>query len=92
MAEGENLVIGGLLRDNVNEVVKSVPLLGEIPLLGAFFRRTQLMTERTELLIVVRPTLVKARIENPVLPTENFKRPTRQEFFLGGQMQGGAKP
>lgn len=92
MAEGENLVIGGLLRDNVNEVVKSVPFLGEIPLLGAFFRRTQLMTERTELLIVVRPTLVRARIEKPVLPTENFKLPTRQELFLGGQLQGGPKP
>jgi pilus assembly protein CpaC len=92
MGEGENLVIGGLLRDNVNEVVKAVPLLGEIPLLGAFFRRTQMMTERTELLIVVRPTLVKARIEKPALPTDNFKLPTRQELFLGGQLQGGAKP
>ena len=92
MAEGENLVIGGLLRDNVNEVVKSVPLLGEIPWLGAFFRRTQMMTERTELLIVVRPTLVKARVEKPGLPTDNFKLPTRQEIFLEGKLQGGSKP
>ena len=90
MAEGENLVIGGLLRDNINEIVRAVPLLGELPVLGALFRSTQFITERTELLVVVRPTLVKARREAPALPTDTFKPPSRSELFLGGQMQGGA--
>lgn len=89
MAEGENLVIGGLLRDNVNEIVKAVPLLGEIPLLGTLFRYSQYITERTELLIMVRPSLVKASLTTPVLPTDSFTPPTRSEFFLGGQLQGG---
>ena len=92
MAEGENLVIGGLLRDNINEIVKAVPLLGELPILGAMFRHTQFITERTELLIVVRPTLVQARRDSPVLPTDAFKPPTRQEIFMGGQLQGAPKP
>lgn len=92
MGEGENLVIGGLLRDNINEIVKAVPLLGELPVLGAFFRHTQYITERTELLIVVRPTLVKAARGAPTLPTDNFKPPTRSELFLGGQLQGSSKP
>lgn len=90
MAEGENLVIGGLLRDNINEIVRAVPLLGELPVLGALFRSTQYITERTELLVVVRPTLVKAQREAPVLPTDTFKPPSRSEIFMGGQMQGGA--
>ena len=92
MAEGENLVIGGLLRDNINEIVKAVPLLGELPVLGAFFRHSQYITERTELLIVVRPTLVKAARAAPTLPTDTFKPPTRSEIFLGGQLQGASKP
>lgn len=92
MGEGENLVIGGLLRDNINEIVKAVPLLGELPVLGAFFRHTQYITERTELLIVVRPTLVKAARAAPTLPTDTFKPPTRSELFLGGQLQGSSKP
>lgn len=92
MGEGENLVIGGLLRDNINEIVKAVPMLGELPVLGAFFRHTQYITERTELLIVVRPTLVKAARGAPTLPTDTFKPPTRSELFLGGQLQGAAKP
>lgn len=92
MGEGENLVIGGLLRDNINEIVKAVPLLGELPVLGPFFRHTQYITERTELLIVVRPTLVKAARSAPTLPTDTFKPPTRSELFLGGQLQGSSKP
>ena len=92
MAEGENLVIGGLLRDNINEIVKAVPLLGELPVLGALFRSSQYITERTELLIVVRPTLVKGMPDAPKLPTDTFTPPTRSEFFMGGQYQGVAKP
>lgn len=92
MAEGENLVIGGLLRDNINEIVKAVPLLGELPVLGALFRSSQYITERTELLIVVRPTLVKAVREAPKLPTDTFTPPTRSEFFMGGQRQGATPP
>lgn len=92
MAEGENLVIGGLLRDNINEIVKAVPLLGELPVLGALFRSSQYITERTELLIVVRPTLVKAMRDAPKLPTDTFTPPSRSEFFMGGQYQGTPKP
>jgi pilus assembly protein CpaC len=92
MAAGENLVIGGLLKDNINEIVRAIPVLGEIPVLGAMFRRTQFITERTELLIVVRPTLVKASLDAPALPTDTFKPPTRQEIMFGGQLQGQTKP
>ena len=92
MAEGENLVIGGLLRDNINEIVKAVPLLGELPVLGSLFRSSQYITERTELLIVVRPTLVKGMSYAPKLPTDTFTPPTRSEFFMGGQYQGTPKP
>ena len=92
MAEGENLVIGGLLRDNVNEIIKAVPLLGDVPVLGALFRYSQYITERTELLIMVRPSLVKASASMPALPTDNFTPPTRSEFFLGGQLEGGKPP
>lgn len=89
MNEGENLVIGGLLRDNLTEVVRAVPLLGDIPLLGALFRRTETDSETTELLVIVRPTLVKASGERPELPTDRFTPPTKEELFLEGKLQGG---
>lgn len=92
MAEGENLVIGGLLRDNINEIVKAIPLLGELPILGALFRSTQFITEQTELLIVVKPSLVKGQSAALRLPTDDFKPPTRRELFIDGQLQGKEKP
>lgn len=91
MNEGENLVIGGLLRDNLSEVVRSVPLLGDIPLLGALFRHTEQSSETTELMVVVRPTLVKATLAVPEMPTDRFVPPTANELFIGGKLEGSRR-
>ncbi len=88
MNEGENLVIGGLLRDNLTEVKRSVPVLGNIPLFGALFRRTERNSETTELLVFIHPTLVKATASVPELPTDRFVPPTQKELFLEGKLQG----
>ncbi len=88
MNEGENLVIGGLLRDNLEETIRAVPLLGKIPILGALFRRTEKSKETTELMVVVRPTLVKASVSAPELPTDRFVPPTYEELFIEGKLQG----
>ncbi|HWQ25701.1 MAG TPA: pilus assembly protein N-terminal domain-containing protein [Chlorobaculum sp.] len=88
MNEGENLVIGGLLRNNLTEIIQAVPLLGEIPILGALFRRTEKDSETTELMVIIRPTLVKASAIAPELPTDRFVPPTRKELFIDGKLQG----
>jgi len=88
MNEGQNLVIGGLLRDNLEETIRGIPLLSKIPLLGALFRRTEKSSEKTELMVVVRPTLVKASDAEPSLPTDRFVPPTDSELFLEGKIHG----
>jgi len=88
MKEGENLVIGGLLQNNLEETIRGVPLLSQIPILGALFRRTDKASEKTELLIVVRPTLVKAGTTVPELPTDRVVPPTDKELFIDGKLQG----
>ncbi|NTU68665.1 MAG: type II and III secretion system protein family protein [Chlorobiaceae bacterium] len=88
MNEGENLVIGGLLRDNLNNVIRAVPLLGDIPILGALFRRTEMSSETTELMVIIRPVLVKASASAPELPTDRVASPTRKELFIDGKLQG----
>jgi pilus assembly protein CpaC len=92
LRDGETLVIGGLLRSTVKEVVKAIPILGEVPILGALFRSAAFQDDRTELLVVVSPSLVRASSEPIALPTDNFIPPTRSEFFLGGRMEGSAAP
>jgi pilus assembly protein CpaC len=87
LREGQSLAIGGLLSDNFRESVNRFPVLGEIPILGALFRSSEFQKNKTELLIVVTPRLVKPLPPNFVLPTDNFKEPSRSEFFFGGKME-----
>lgn len=91
MQNGQSLVIGGLLSDNVSEVIDAVPVLGQLPYIGALFRSTQFKSNKSELIIVVRPLLVEATAAAPELPTDNFIEPTRLEFFRDGKLEGASK-
>lgn len=55
---GDTVVIGGLMKDNVVNVTKKVPILGDIPLLGLLFRRDSKRTEKTEFLVFIRPLIL----------------------------------
>lgn len=88
LAHGESLVIGGFFRNNVTENVSAIPVLGQIPILGALFRSSEFRSDRTELVVVVRPTLVEGTPTSPPLPTDSFIEPSRSEFFLEGRLEG----
>jgi pilus assembly protein CpaC len=86
--DGQSLAIAGLIKNNINEVISRVPVLGEIPILGALFRSSEFQNNRTELVFLITPRLVKPLDSRPVLPTDNFVPPSRGEFFLGGKQEG----
>lgn len=86
--DGQSFAIAGLIKNNVSETVKAFPVLGEIPILGALFRSSEFQNDKTELLFIVTPRLVKPLPPDYKLPTDNFIEPTRAEFFLGGKMEG----
>jgi len=67
--DGESLVIGGLLQSDTTKNVKKIPLLGDIPILGAFFRTTNTTKTDTELVIIITPEILKpgAASEQPVV-------------------------
>jgi general secretion pathway protein D len=52
---GQTIVIGGLIQDQTTETISKVPLLGDIPILGHLFKRTQVGKDKTELLIFLTP-------------------------------------
>jgi general secretion pathway protein D len=52
---GQTIVIGGLVQDRKTSTVNKVPLLGDIPLVGELFKRTQDSKSKTELLIFITP-------------------------------------
>jgi len=52
------VVIGGLIRDTESEGVDKVPFLGDIPLIGIFFRKTITTTEKKNLLMIIIPHII----------------------------------
>ncbi len=55
---GQTLVLGGLLQNQVNNVRQKVPVLGDIPILGALFRSDQRTMAKTNLMIFMRPVVL----------------------------------
>lgn len=58
--DGDTIVIGGLIYDNASDTVYKVPVLGDIPLLGWFFKKKATTRQRVELLIFVTPRIVES--------------------------------
>ena len=69
LANGESFVISGLLSTNNGANVEKLPGLGDVPVLGAFFRSTQHIREDRELLMIVTPRLVQPLAADAQLPT-----------------------
>jgi pilus assembly protein CpaC len=88
LRDGQSFAIGGLIKNNVTETMKALPVLGELPIIGALFRSSEFQNDKTELLFVVTPRLVKPLPPDYKLPTDNFNEPSRSEFFLGGKLEG----
>lgn len=60
LAEDQQIIVlGGLIQDNVTQTRRKVPLLGDIPGLGFFFRSSGDTRTKTNLLVFLRPTVIK---------------------------------
>jgi Type II secretory pathway, component PulD len=57
--DNETIVIGGLIQDTEDNTIQKVPLLGDIPGLGWFFKTTTKTRKKTNLLIMLTPQVVK---------------------------------
>jgi len=88
LRDGQSFAIAGLIKNNVTETIRRFPILGNIPILGALFRSSEFQNDKTELIFVVTPRLVKPLPPNYALPTGNFNEPDSKEFFLNGKLEG----
>lgn len=57
--DGRIVVLGGLIKDDVQDRSQKVPLLGDIPVLGRLFRNESAQVIKTNLLIFIRPTIIR---------------------------------
>jgi general secretion pathway protein D len=61
--DGGTLVLGGLIQDQVTEKEQRVPILGSIPLLGALFRSNVTTRAKTNLMVFIRPTILRDNVQ-----------------------------
>ena len=76
LADGESFVISGLISTRNSSQVDKFPGLGDLPILGAFFRSSNISREERELLMIVTPHLIQplaANAQLPALPGETLR-------------------
>lgn len=93
MAEGQTLALAGLLQRRVDTTVSATPLLGDLPIVGTFFRSTSYARSETELVILVSPHLTGAMNPSqvPALPGGNWRYPNEAQLFAFGDQGGPVK-
>jgi pilus assembly protein CpaC len=79
LKEGESLILAGLLSEQTIKSISKIPVLGDIPILGAIFRSSHDDIERKEIVFLITPKLVKPIVEGTTVPLPTDNRPTQQE-------------
>lgn len=69
--DGETLVIGGLIQETESKTIAKTPVLGDLPVIGSLFRSTKTRNEKSELVIMVTPRIIKDT-EDVATDTENL--------------------
>jgi general secretion pathway protein D len=77
--DGHTAVIGGLVRDLVQHAATKVPILGDIPILGALFRSTKDVTSKANLVLVLTPHIIRSEEDMRLVFEKRMAE--RQEFL-----------
>ena len=85
LKDGATIVIAGLKKDKKEKEIKKIPLLGDVPILGALFRSVSAATNKTELVIFITPRIV---LDNNPPPYTTLT----QDKDILGISQGNNKP
>lgn len=90
LRDGQSFAIAGLLDNMSQDTKAAIPILSQIPIIGPLFKSKATRAERTELMVLITPRLVR-----PLDPDEVPPLPTQQKKFLppgediGEHMDGG---
>jgi len=79
---GQTIIIGGLVRDNLDKTVSKVPVLGDLPLLGSLFRHHSVTDDKTTLVILLTPFIVERSEDLERLRTLLGKIDTLEQKFV----------
>jgi general secretion pathway protein D len=83
LRDDETIVLGGLIQEDAKKTRQSVPILGDIPLIGQFFSTTQQDTVTTEIVLTITPHIIR-KLDTPA--------PEAQAFWSGTEMNYSTTP
>jgi general secretion pathway protein D len=70
--DGQIIVLGGLIDDNLQDTVEKVPVLGDIPLLGGLFRYKKKTHVKRNLMVFLRPTIIRSNEQSMNLAADRY--------------------
>ena len=88
---GETAVLGGLMKDSDTESVTKIPILGDIPVLGWLFKSRSLSKQKTNLLVLITPKIVRSTADHANIAVQKLNE--RIDFIkknMGGRDPHGA--
>jgi pilus assembly protein CpaC len=90
LGDGESFVIGGLIDRETASNVDKVPVLGDLPILGAFFKQLNYSQSDKELLIIVSPHLVSPLAKGAAMPSTPGEQSEQRDAPVWRSLLGGA--
>jgi general secretion pathway protein D len=87
--DGRTVVLGGLIKEDVQDAQQKVPLLGDIPWLGRLFRSDSVAMTHSNLLIFIKPTIIReeSELEGATAQKYRYIRTQQQRRIDGGGVE-----
>lgn len=82
LASGQSLAIGGLLQDNVQDLVNSLPGLGDLPVLGKLFSSKDYLNNKSEMVVIVTPYIVRPTDPDSLKTVSQTLRPASDVEYI----------
>jgi len=79
--DGKTIVLGGLLDETLDQVHQKVPILGDLPIIGALFRSTQTVKVKRNLMIFLKPSIVRDAATQSQLTSEKYNFLRAQQLW-----------
>jgi general secretion pathway protein D len=79
--DGHTIVLGGLIEENLQQTEEKVPILGDIPLLGALFRANKTTKVKQNLMVFLRPVVIRDDAVNSQIANDKYN------FFRAQQLK-----
>ncbi len=78
--DGQIIVLGGLITDDISDTFEWVPVLGKIPLLGALFRKKSKQAVKRNLMVFLRPRIIRTPADLVAHTTEHYQTIQREQL------------